>query len=85
MNGADAIIFAGGIGENSAEVRRLICENLSWMGIELDEKLNESFIGGREGIISTDAAKLKVYVIPTNEELLIARDTTRLIGENVAT
>ncbi|MDQ2747604.1 MAG: hypothetical protein M3T96_10130 [Acidobacteriota bacterium] len=41
MNGADAIVFAGGIGENSAEVRRLICENLSWFGIEIDEKLND--------------------------------------------
>ncbi len=80
MNGAEALIFAGGIGENSAEVRRLICENLSWMGIELDAQLNESFTGGREGIISTDAAKLKVFVIPTNEELLIARDTARLIN-----
>ncbi|MCY7346864.1 MAG: acetate kinase [Pyrinomonadaceae bacterium] len=84
MNGADTLIFAGGIGENSAEVRRLICENLSWMGIELDEKLNESFIGGREGIISTDAAKLKIYVIPTNEELLIARDTARLINADAS-
>ena len=79
MNGADAIIFAGGIGENSAEIRALICENLSWFGIEIEPQLNETQIKGREGIISTDTAKLKVFVIPTNEELLIARDTARLI------
>jgi acetate kinase len=82
MNGAEAIVFTGGIGENSAEIRRLICERLSWLGVELDAQLNESFTGGREGIIGADAARLKVYVIPTNEELLIARDTARLIGES---
>ena len=81
MNGADAIIFAGGIGENSAEIRAQICENLSWMGIEIEPQLNENHIKGREGVISKDAARLKVYVIPTNEELLIARDTVRLVGK----
>ncbi len=80
MNGADAIVFTGGIGENSPEVRRLICEKLSWMGIEIEQHLNEKFVSGGEGIISKKAARLKVYVIPTNEELLIARDTVRLIG-----
>ena len=80
MNGADAIVFTGGIGENSPAVRRLICEKLSWMGIEIERQSNEKFIDGGEGVISTDAARLKVYVIPTNEELLIARDTARLIG-----
>jgi len=82
MNGADAIIFTGGIGENSAEVRQLICENLSWLGVELDGQINESFIGGYEGVISTEGARLKVFVISTNEELLIARDTARLINED---
>lgn len=81
MNGADAIIFTGGIGENSPEVRRLICENLVWMGIEINENLNEKFVHGRERVISCDSSRVKVYVIPTNEELLIARDTVRLIGE----
>ena len=85
MNGADAIIFAGGIGENSPEVRRLICENLSWCGIELDAQINQTLTNGREGLISQEAAKLKVFVIPTNEELLIARDTARLITSNVPT
>ncbi len=81
MNGADAIIFTGGIGENSHEVRALICEKLAWMGIELETQINESFTQGREGIISKDIARLKVFVIPTDEELLIARDTVRLISK----
>ena len=76
------IIFTGGIGENSAEIRALICANLSWLGIELDAPLNKAFSPGREGVISQDAARLKVFVIPTNEELLIARDTARLINAN---
>jgi acetate kinase len=79
MNGADAIVFAGGIGENSAEVRRRICEGLEWAGIELDEERNRECIGGREGVISKDGARLAVYVIPTDEELLIARDTVRCV------
>jgi acetate kinase len=82
MNGADAVIFTGGIGENSSEVRRLICEKLIWMGIEIEEPLNEKLIKGGEGIISKESARLKVYVIPTNEELLIARDTTRIVEAN---
>lgn len=79
MNGAEAIIFGGGIGENSAKIRSLICQDLSWLGIEIDEELNSKRFGGNEGIISTDSSKIKVWVIPTNEELLIARDTVRLI------
>jgi acetate kinase len=80
MNGADAIIFAGGIGENSAEVRAKICEGLSWLGLELDLERNEGMIGGLEGMISKDGSRLAAYVIPTNEELLIARDTVRVIS-----
>ncbi|MDI1240559.1 MAG: acetate kinase [bacterium] len=79
MNGSDAIIFTGGIGENSPEVRRLICENLAWFGVELDQNSNESTFDGLEGTISTDGSRIRVVVIPTNEELLIARDTVRLI------
>jgi acetate kinase len=80
MNGADAVIFAGGIGENSAEVRAKICESLSWLGLELDLGRNDGMIGGREGLISKDGSRLAAYVIPTNEELLIARDTVRVIS-----
>jgi acetate kinase len=80
MNGADAIIFAGGIGENSSEVRAKICAGLNWLGVELDAERNEEMIDGREGIISKDTSRLAAYVIPTNEELLIARDTVRVLS-----
>ena len=79
MNGADAVIFTGGIGENSPKIRSLICQELTWLGVELDEEQNEYQTNGREGKISKENSKLTVYVIPTNEELLIARDTVRLI------
>lgn len=79
MNGTDAIIFGGGIGENSAKIRAMICEEMNWCGVEIDEERNNTQIKGNEGIISTDSSKPKVWVIPTNEELLIARDTVRLI------
>ena len=80
MNGADAIVFAGGIGENSAEIRANICEGLSWHGLELDTGRNAQMVGGREGLITKDTSRLAAYVIPTNEELLIARDTVRVIA-----
>jgi len=79
MNGADAVIFTGGIGENSAEIRARICDGLNWLGIELDAERNAAHRGGREGLISRDSSRLAVYVIPTDEELLIARDTVRCI------
>ena len=79
MNGADAIIFSGGIGENSAIIRQRVCEDLSWFGIKVDRKMNEEMVGGNEGTISSPDSKVKVLVIPTNEELLIARDTFRSI------
>jgi acetate kinase len=79
MGGADAVIFTGGIGENSAEVRASICQGLEWMGLELDAERNAAHTGGREGLISHDHARLAAYVIPTDEELLIARDTVRCV------
>ena len=79
MNGADAIVFTGGIGENSPEVRARICDGLQWIGIELDEEVNRSHTGGREGLISSEGSRPSVYVIPTDEELLIARDTVRCV------
>ncbi len=84
MNGADAIVFTGGIGENSAEIRARICDGLAWAGLSIDSELNQSTIGqsmiGREGRISTRASTLAAYVIPTNEELMIARDTARCVA-----
>jgi acetate kinase len=79
MGGADAIVFTGGIGENSAEVRARICDGLQWMGLELDAGQNDSHFNGREGIISKDGSRLLAFVIPTDEELLIARDTVRCV------
>ena len=79
MNGADAIIFTGGIGENAAAVRQRICTGLDWLGIEIDDHLNSEKVGGKEGEINTKNSQVKVFVIPTNEELLIARDTVRCV------
>jgi acetate kinase len=79
MNGADAIVFAGGIGENAPEIRRRICADLDFLGIALDPARNEEMVNGREGEIGAEGARIKLFVIPTNEELLIARDTVRSI------
>ena len=79
LDGADALVFAGGIGENAAAVRARICEGLGWMGVKLDEGRNLAAVGGQEGRISTDDSRLAVWVIPTDEELLIARDTARAV------
>jgi acetate kinase len=80
MGGADALIFTGGIGENSSEVRAKICEGLQWLGLELEPGRNADHHSGREGIISRDESRLSAYVIPTDEELLIARDTVRCVS-----
>jgi len=78
MGGADAVIFTGGIGENSPEVRACICEGMQWAGLTIDAAKNEQTVA-REGLISTDDSRLLAYAIPTDEELLIARDTVRVI------
>jgi acetate kinase len=81
MGGADAIVFTGGIGENSPTVRANICEGLEWAGLSLDGEKNQTTVGV-EGMISRDDSRLAAYVIPTDEELLIARDTARcILGE----
>ncbi|CAN5727951.1 acetate kinase [soil metagenome] len=79
MGGADAVVFTGGIGENAAEVRRRIADGLQWLGMELDDVANQSAVGGVEARITNDASRLHAWVIPTDEELLIARDTARLV------
>ena len=78
MGGADAVVFTGGIGENSPEVRARICQDMEWAGLMIDEAKNQQVVG-KEGLISTEDSKLLAYAIPTNEELLIARDTVRVI------
>ena len=79
VGGADAIIFTGGIGENSPEVRRRILQNLEWAGVQVDVEANRRMVGGAEGPICAEGARLRPWVIPTDEELLIARDTARLV------
>jgi acetate kinase len=81
MNGADAIIFTGGIGENSPTIRQRTLADLDWLGIELDENANVEMTSGKEGEISKPGSRVKIYVIPTNEELLIARDTVRCVKD----
>lgn len=80
MNGAEAIVFTGGIGENSAEIRARICGELTWLGVELEAELNSKHGAGKTGQISSDGSRVAVFVIPTNEELLIARDTLRVVS-----
>lgn len=79
LNGAEAICFTGGIGENSPEIRRRCLSNLDYFGIKLDDELNEEAVGIKEMKISSEDSKVEIYVIATNEELLIARDTLRVV------
>jgi acetate kinase len=76
LRGLDALVFTAGIGERSAEIRRRICEASAWLGIELDEELNTQ----KTNRISTPQSKVSVWVIPTNEELMIAYHTGDLLG-----
>ena len=78
MNGVDVIAFTAGIGENTPTVRKAVCEYLGYMGVEIDDQINDA-VHGDEKLISTPASKVKVYVIPTNEELAIARETVALV------
>jgi acetate kinase len=80
MDGVDAIVFTAGVGENSAILRERICERLTFLGVELDKPRNEARSSDARRI-TTDASKVSVLVVPTNEELLIARDTYRLVRE----
>ncbi len=79
MGGVDIIVFTGGVGENQTGVRENVCRPLGFMGVELDNELNAK-IRGTETVISTPASKVKVVVIPTDEELMIARDTEAIVN-----
>lgn len=79
LDGCDAIIFTAGLGENNYCHRKNICENLSYLGVEIDNKINEQAIHGKEAKISKNTSKVDIYVIPTNEEIVIARDTEKLV------
>ncbi|GGO04189.1 acetate/propionate family kinase [Saccharibacillus kuerlensis] len=80
MNGVDVLVFTAGVGENSAIVRKEVCNNLSYLGIEIDDELNKVRSGDPRRI-STPNSKVEVLVVPTNEELVIARDTYRIVEE----
>ena len=79
MDGVDAIVFTGGIGENTTDLRADVCKNLTYLGVELDEAANEVMRRGKEGEISLPSSKVRVFVLPTNEELVIARDTKAIV------
>jgi acetate kinase len=81
MGGADAVVFTGGIGENSPAVRARAVAGLEFIGIKVEAKANEALIKGQTGALTTEDSTLPVYVIPTNEELLIARDTVRCVQD----
>ena len=78
MNGVDAIVFTAGIGENDKMIREEVCKNMNWLGIEIDKDVNNSTPRGEFADITAKGAMVKVYVIPTNEEYMIALDTKNL-------
>lgn len=82
LGGVDILVFTGGVGENQAITRRMACENMEYMGIELDSELNEK-TQGVEAIISKEGSKVKVVIIPTDEEFTIAKDTVMILDEAI--
>lgn len=80
MDGIDAIVFTGGIGENADDIRAKVCKELTFLGIEINEEYGKTLVKGAEGELSTENSKVKVYVLPTNEELVIARDTRDIVN-----
>jgi acetate kinase len=79
LGGADAIVFGGGIGENAVKVREIVCAGMEWCGLKLDPDRNRAH-AGQEGRISTDDSTLEAWVVPIDEEVLIARDTVERLG-----
>jgi acetate kinase len=79
VGGAEAVVFSGGIGENAPSVREKICRGMEWCGVRLDLALNTTVLG-RDGSISAADSAIKIFVIHTDEEAIIARETARTIG-----
>jgi acetate kinase len=75
----DALVFTGGIGENATEVREEVCRNMEFLGIKLDKLKNEN----KETLLSDTSLPVKVFRIPTNEELVIAMDTAKIVSESI--
>jgi acetate kinase len=80
MNGVDLIIFTGGIGENGPESRQAICENLTFMGVDFDQSLNEGK-RGKDVVLTRPNSKVIAMAVTTNEELVIAEDTERIVSK----
>lgn len=80
MGGVDIVVLAGGIGENGPETREAVCEGMEFLGMELDLSKNNG-LRSKEAVISKDSSRVKIMVVPTNEELVIAEDTVKIIGE----
>ena len=78
LNGIDVLTFTAGVGENDGLVRAMVCDYLGFMGVKLDAELNKC--RGKEMVISTPDSKVQVWVVPTNEELMIAQDTAELVN-----
>ncbi len=79
LGGLDCLVFTAGIGENQVSLRQNICRSLFYMGIEVDDARNHEMVGGKAGEISSERSRIPVWVVPTNEELLIARDTQDIV------
>ena len=77
LKGLDAIVFTGGIGENQINIRKMICERLEWMGVKIDSEKNN--VQSKQVEISSKDSTVRTFIIPTNEELVIARDTKRIV------
>jgi len=80
LNGLDALVFAGGIGEKGARIRAAVCADMDYLGLELNPVKNEQCFA-QEAVISRDSSRVKVLVVPANEELIVARETARLVAE----
>lgn len=76
LNGCDCLVFTAGVGENAIDIRENICKDLEFLGIKMDVEKNK--VRGKEVDVSAADSKIKIFIIPTNEELVIARDTVRL-------
>lgn len=81
MNGVDCIVFTAGLGENQPDIRYGVCRYLRYLGVKIDPILNDEYVHGKEGKISTFDSVVPVYVIDTNEELVIARDTKAIVDK----
>ena len=79
MGGVDAVVFTAGVGENDIGVRAEVCQGLEFLGLKLDEQANN--VRGKEAVLSTADSKVKVLLVPTNEELMIAMATAEIVGK----